>query len=74
MIRTQVSLAPHAYASAKKEAKRLSISVAELVRRALQSTLPVESDQPWMGYRGLVASGDAAASQRIDEVVYGHKD
>ena len=36
MIRTQVSLDKQDYALAKKEAKALGISLAELVRRAVR--------------------------------------
>jgi hypothetical protein len=36
--------------------------------------LPVDEDRPWMRYAGMVESGDAASSLRIDDVVHGHKD
>jgi hypothetical protein len=28
---------------------------------------------PWMRYAGMVESGDARSSQRIDDIVYGQK-
>ncbi|HMO87285.1 MAG TPA: hypothetical protein PKC18_20430 [Lacipirellulaceae bacterium] len=73
MIRTQVSLSPEEYAAAKAEAARLGISLAELLRRSLRSLLPVDSSAPWMRYAGMIESGDAHSSQRVDEVVYAEK-
>ncbi len=74
MIRTQVSLGEAEYLAAKREAKRLGISLAELLRRSLRSLLPVEGAKPWMRYAGMVESGDPRSSLRIDEVIYGQKD
>jgi ribbon-helix-helix CopG family protein len=74
MIRTQVSLDKREYALAKKQAKALGISVAELVRRAVRDTLPPTGGGAWMRYAGLVESGDSRSSQSIDEIVYGAKD
>jgi len=74
MIRTQVSLAEAEYLAAKREAKRLGISLAELLRRSLRPLLPAEGSKPWMRYAGMVESGDPRSSLRIDEVIYGQKD
>jgi hypothetical protein len=74
MIRTQISLSKEEYDAAKREARRLGISLAELLRRSLRNVLPVDDAKPWMRYAGMVESGDPDSSQRIDEVVYGHKD
>ena len=74
MIRTQVSLTEAEYRAAKDEAQRLGIPLAELLRRSLRAMLLVEADKPWMRYAGMVESGDPQSSQRIDELVYGHKD
>jgi hypothetical protein len=74
MVRTQISLTEEDYAAAKREARRLGISLAELLRRSLRQALPVDGDRPWMRYAGMIESGDPAASQRIDEVVHGRKD
>lgn len=71
MIRTQVSLTREEYDAAKREAARLGISLAELLRRSLRPLLPADASAPWMRYAGLVESGDAKSSQGIDEVVYG---
>ena len=73
MIRTQISLSPEEYAAAKREAARLGISLAELLRRSLRTMLPVDRSKPWMRYAGMVESGDPRSSQHIDEVVYGQK-
>jgi hypothetical protein len=74
MVRTQISLTEEEYAAAKREARRLGISLAELLRRSLRKVLPVDEGRPWMRYAGLIESGDAASSQKIDELVYGRKD
>jgi hypothetical protein len=73
MIRTQISLNPEEYAAARREALRLGISLAELLRQSLRSILPVDETMPWMRYAGMVTSGDPRSSQKIDEVVYGQK-
>jgi hypothetical protein len=73
MIRTQISLSPDEYRAAKLEAKRLGISLAELLRRSLRGVLPVDESAPWMRYAGMIESGDPNSSRRIDEVVYGQK-
>lgn len=74
MIRTQISLTEPEYRAAKKETKRLGISLAELLRRSLRSLIPADSSKPWMRYAGMVESGNPDSSQSIDEVVYGQKD
>jgi hypothetical protein len=74
MIRTQISLSEAEYAAAKREAKRLGISLAELLRRSLRTLLPADEARPWMRYAGMVATGDPESSRRIDEIVYGQKD
>jgi hypothetical protein len=74
MVRTQISLTNEEYQAAKREARRLGISLAELLRRSLRSVLPVDEERPWMRYAGSIESGDPRASQSIDDVVYGRKD
>jgi len=74
MIRTQISLSQDEYQDAKREARRLGISLAELLRRSLRTVLAVDESKPWMRYAGMVASGDSRSSQRIDDVIYGQKD
>ena len=74
MMRTQISLSAEEYLSAKREAKRLRISLAEFLRRALRKDLPINRDKPWMRFCGFVATGNAISSQTIDEIVYGVKD
>jgi hypothetical protein len=74
MIRTQISLTKDEYAAAKREAARLGISLAELLRRSLRTVLPVNDTKPWMRYAGMVETGNPASSQHIDDVVYGRKD
>ena len=73
-MRTQISLSQKEYEAAKREARRLGISLAELLRRSLRDVLPVDESKPWMRYAGMVESGDDRASQRIDDVIYGQKD
>jgi len=74
MIRTQVSLSHQDYDSAKREARRLGISLAELLRRSLRTVLGADESQPWMKYAGMIETGDPHASRKIDDVVYGQKD
>ena len=74
MIRTQVSLTRREYDAAKREARRLGISLAELLRRSLRALTPVDESKPWMRYAGMIESGDLRSSQRIDDLVYGQKD
>jgi ribbon-helix-helix CopG family protein len=74
MVRTQISLSEQEYKAAKHEAARLGISLAELLRRSLRTTLPGDSSKPWMRYAGMIETGDPNASQKIDDVVYGQKD
>ena len=74
MIRTQVSLSKAEYAAAKREARRLGISLAELLRRSLRAVLAVDESKPWMRFAGMVETGDRRSSRRIDDVVYGQKD
>ncbi|MSQ72255.1 MAG: CopG family transcriptional regulator [Betaproteobacteria bacterium] len=73
MIRTQISLLEPEYVAAKAEAKRLGISLAELLRRSLRTVLPVDESKPWMRYAGMVESGDPKSSRNIDDVIYGQK-
>jgi hypothetical protein len=73
MIRTQISLSEEEYGAAKREAERLGISLAELLRRSLRGVLPIDESKPWMRYAGMVESGDPRSSQRIDDIVYGQK-
>jgi hypothetical protein len=74
MIRTQISLSQEEYDAAKREAGRLGISLAELLRRSLRSVIPVDRTKPWMRYAGMVETGDPESSRHIDDVVYGRKD
>ena len=74
MIRTQFSLTEKEYLAAKREAERLGISLAELLRRSLRAVIPADEAKPWMRYAGMVESGDPRSSQNIDDVVYGRKD
>jgi hypothetical protein len=74
MIRTQISLTEKEYVAAKREAERLGISLAELLRRSLRAVIPADEARPWMRYAGMVESGDPRSSQNIDDVVYGRKD
>ncbi len=73
MIRTQISLSEREYKAAKREAKKLGISLAELLRRSLRHVLPADEKKPWMRYAGMVESGDSKSSEHIDDIVYGPK-
>lgn len=74
MLRTQISLTVEEMRAAQREARRLGVSLAELIRRSLRALLPADDSKPWMRYAGLIESGDARSSQHIDDVIYGQKD
>jgi hypothetical protein len=74
MIRTQISLSKEEYDAAKRQARQLGISLAELLRHSLRSVLQVDESKPWMRFAGMVETGDSRSSQKIDDVVYGQKD
>ena len=74
MIRTQISLSGREYDAAKREARRMGISLAELLRRSLRTILPADDSKPWMRYAGMIETGDPRASQKLDDLVYGQKD
>ena len=73
MVRTQISLHEDEYRAAKREAARLGLSLAELLRRSLRILLPADPSKPWMRYAGMIETGDSKSSARIDDVVYGEK-
>ena len=73
MIRTQISLSETEYAAAKREAERLGVSLAELLRRSLRTVLPADEAKPWMRYAGMIETGDAQSSRHIDDIIYGQK-
>ena len=73
MIRTQISLRESEFEAAKSEARRLGISLAELLRRSLRGVIPADETKPWMRYAGMVESGDPSSSRNIDDVIYGQK-
>jgi hypothetical protein len=73
MIRTQISLTETEYQAARREAERLGISLAELLRRSLRTLIPADESKPWMRYAGMVESGDPQSSQHIDDIVYAQK-
>jgi hypothetical protein len=77
MIRTQVTLDADVYRQAQAEARRLGISLAELVRRALARALGERASpgkKPWMRFWGAIAGGpDESVNEQVDAVVYGPK-
>ena len=74
MIRIRVNLSEKVYEAAKREARRLGVSISELIRRSLRTLLPADESRPWMRYAGMINTGDRSASQKIDDIVYGQKD
>jgi hypothetical protein len=74
MIRIQIRISEKDYEAAKREARRLGIPLAELVRRALRAALRVDESKPWMRYAGMVESGDPRSSQSVDDIVQDRKD
>ncbi len=74
MIRTQISLTKDEYVRAKKEAKRLGLSLAAFLRESLKNIMSNSSEKPWMKYQGMVASGATHTPEEIDDIAYGTKD
>ena len=74
MIRTQINLSRREYAAARRESRRLGISISELLRRSLRTLLPADESMPWMRYAGMIEMSDLQVSQEIDDIVYGQKD
>jgi hypothetical protein len=74
MITTQISLSASDYRAAEREARRLGISLAELLRRSLRAIVPADESKAWMRHAGMIETGDPASSQKIDDIVYGQKD
>ena len=58
MIRTRISLSEEEYEAAKSEARRLGISLAELLLRLLRTMLSADPTRPWMRFAGMIESGD----------------
>ena len=73
MIRTKISLSEFEYRAAKTEARRLGISLAELLRRSLRGLIPADESRPWMRFAGMVETGNPESSRKIDDVIYGQK-
>jgi hypothetical protein len=74
MIRTQISVDVDVYTRAKGVARRMGISVAELVRRGLEETIARQpTSKPWMAYAGIL-EGRPEDSRTVDEVVYGRSE
>ena len=73
MIQVRIKMARKEHSIARREAARLGISLAELLRRSLRTALPVNDTKPWMRYAGMVQSGDPASSRHIDDLVYDRK-
>ena len=73
MIRVETRLSEQQYSQAKQEASRLGMSVPQFLRHALNSTLSLNANKPWMRYAGMVASGNSRSSRDIDAIAYDTK-
>jgi hypothetical protein len=73
MIRVRIKMTKREHSIATREAARLGISLANLLRRSLRAALSVNDTKPWMRHAGMVQSGDPASSRHIDDVVYDRK-
>lgn len=70
MVRTQISLEDHDHARAKDRAAELGISLSELIRRALRKELGERGGRGDISELfGILNSGHADTSQRVDELV-----
>jgi hypothetical protein len=74
MIRTQISFDAELFARAKKVARSMGISLAELCRRSVEEVVARQpSDKPWMAFAGRL-HGRAEDSASVDDVVYGRSE
>jgi Ribbon-helix-helix protein, copG family len=77
MVRTQVSLDANVYRRAQAESRRLGISLAEFVRRALDRALGEQApprEKPWMRFSGSISGRiDESENELIDAMVYGRE-
>ena len=73
VIRIRISLMESAYTAAKAKARRLGISLSELLRPSLRAVIPTDESMPWMRHADIVESGDPNSSRKIDDVIYGRK-
>ncbi len=70
MIRTRISPDEELYERARKQAQKLGISLAELVRRGLEQVVAEkDADKPWMHFAGSL-NGNPEDSVTVDAVVY----
>jgi len=75
MIRTQISFDKALYERARRAARRLGVSLAELCRRSVAETLAREeagAERPWMRYIGIV-EGSPEDSAMVDAMVHGRE-
>jgi hypothetical protein len=74
MVRTQISFDEELFERAKKVARRMGISLAELCRRSIEEVVARQpTDKPWMAFAGRL-EGQASDSATVDEVVYGRSE
>jgi hypothetical protein len=57
--------------AAHESMKNIFVRTREIVRELVEDG-PIS--KPWMQYAGMIETGDARASQKVDDVVYGEKD
>ena len=71
MVRVSIRLSEEDYKPANREAQRLNISLAELLRRSLRRALAADESRPWMRYAGIPVAtipGRRDESLRLREV------
>ena len=69
MKRLTVRLGLREHEASKREAARTGMTLSQFLRQALREHLLTVRTKPWMRYAGMVFTGDARSSRRIDEVV-----
>jgi hypothetical protein len=71
MKRTTVMLPDDVLARLRRESKRRGVSVAEIVREAIEVQLPEPRSGGRLSFFGVGEGGPADASERVDDYVAG---
>jgi predicted transcriptional regulator len=69
MKRTTVMLPDEMDARLRREARRRGVSVAEVVREAVEQAVPSQEAGQRLSFFAIGAGGPADASERVDEYV-----
>ena len=68
MVRISVRLTAEESAASREEARRLGITVQQVLVRSLRACLPLNRSAPWMRYAGLVQASSPSARAGFGEL------